>query len=147
MSCEGELKVAQGGPKFVANWRLKADRLLKEARVFYFVSKHPRTSWYIKWVAALSVAYLFSPVQLIPSFIPVIGFLDDFLVLFVAAKVVQRFAPPDLLRECRELADATEIRRKENVRLGIASSSLFLTAVWLLAAVAASALIAAYVYR
>jgi len=134
-------------PKFTRNWRQQTERLQKDALIFYFVFKHPRTRWYVRWVAACSVAYLFSPVQLIPSFIPVIGFLDDFLVLFTGAKIVRRFTPPDLLRECCELAHAAEIRRNEDIRSGVASSTVFVTAVWLVAAVVGSALVAAYFYR
>jgi uncharacterized membrane protein YkvA (DUF1232 family) len=99
-------------------------------------------------VAACTAGYLFSPVQLIPSFIPVIGFLDDFLVLFLGAKVVQKLTPPDALRECRELADAAETRRKEEVRSGLARFAFgAIGALWLLAVVAASALVAAYIYH
>ena len=122
------------------SWRQKADQLLKEARIFYFVSRHPRTRWWVKLVAASSVAYVFSPVQLIPSFIPVIGFLDDFVVLFIGAKFVRKFTPPDLLQECRKLAEALTI--DSDVRLGIDSRRIFPAAVWLLlAAVVASAII------
>ena len=135
-------------PKFVKNWRQQAQRLPKEAHVFYFVFKHPRTRWYTRCVAACTAGYLFSPVQLIPSFIPVIGFLDDFLVLFLGAKAVRRMTPPDVLRECRELADAAETRRKEEVRSGMARFAFgAIAALWLLAVVTASALVAAYIYH
>ena len=139
--------MAHNAPGLGNNWRQQAERLLKEARVLYFVSKHPRTRWHTKWVAACSVAYLFSPVQLIPSFIPVIGFLDDFLALFVGAKVVRKFTPPDVLQECREFADASEIRRKEDIRSGSARSAVFVMAVWVAAAVVASAIVFAFVYH
>ena len=139
--------MAHNAPGLGNNWRQQAERLLREARVLYFVSKHPRTRWYTKWVAGCSVAYLFSPVQLIPSFIPVIGFLDDFLALFVGAKVVRKFTPPDVLKECREFAEASEIRRNEDLRSGIASSAVFVMAVWVAAAVVASAIVFAFVYH
>jgi uncharacterized membrane protein YkvA (DUF1232 family) len=140
--------MAHGGPKFVKNSRQQAERLLKDAHVFYFVSKHQRTRWYVKCVAAGSVGYLFSPVQLIPSFIPVIGFLDDVLILFAAAKFVRRFTPPDLLQECRELACAAEIGCDENLGSGTTRSAAFQSAVWwLLAAGVASAFVFAYVFH
>lgn len=121
-------------------WRQKGEQLLKEARLSYFVSRHPRTRWYVKLVAGSSVAYVFSPVQLIPSFIPVIGFLDDFVVLFIGAKLVRKFTPPDLLRECRKLADASAVDNE--VRPGVDNRAAFPVAAWLLlAAIAASALI------
>lgn len=129
-------------------WRRQVEQLQKEAYVFYFLFKNPRTPWYTKGIAACTTAYLFSPVQLIPSFIPVVGFFDDFLVLILGAKVVQKITNPDLLRECRELAEAAGCTRKEKVRTGVARYSILLTAgSWLLIAVAGSAFLAAYVYR
>jgi uncharacterized membrane protein YkvA (DUF1232 family) len=132
----------------INGWRRQVEQLQKEAYVFYVLFIDPRTPWYTKGIAACATAYLFSPVQLIPSFIPVVGLLDDFLVLFLGAKVVQRITDPDLLRECRELAEAAECGRKEKVRTGIARYRTLLTAgSWLLLAVAGSAFLAAYVYR
>jgi uncharacterized membrane protein YkvA (DUF1232 family) len=124
-------------------WRNQAQRLHREAQVYYFVFKHPRAPWYAKAVAACSAGYVFSPIQLIPSYIPVIGFLDDFLVLFAGAKLLQKVIPPDVLTECRELADAAHIRRTEEMRSTAAvASSVVVVAVWLLAAVGASLLMA-----
>jgi uncharacterized membrane protein YkvA (DUF1232 family) len=148
MSDEGELMMARSRTNSGVNWRRQAEQLQREAYVFYFLFKHPRTPWYTKAVAACATAYLFSPVQLIPSFIPVIGFLDDFLVLYVGAKLIKKITPPDLLMECRELADVAEARRREEVRSGIARFARILTAAtWLLATIAASALVAAYIYH
>jgi len=129
-------------------WRRQVEQLQKQAYVFYVLFKDPRTPWYTKGIAACTTAYLFSPVQLIPSFIPVVGFLDDFFVLFLGAKVVQRITNPELLRECCERAEAAECTRKEKARTGMARYSILLTAGgWLLLAVAGSAFLAAYVYR
>lgn len=102
--------------------------------------------WYAKLVAACSAAYLFSPIQLIPSYIPVIGFLDDFLVLFVAARLLQRIIPPEVLAECRALADAAEMRRKQEIRsTGAIIGFVAIAAVWLLVAAGVSILIARYI--
>lgn len=121
-------------------WKQKADQLLKEALVFYFVSRHPRTPWYVKLVAASSVAYTLSPVQVIPSFIPVIGFLDDFVVLSIGAQLVGKLTPADLLQECRKSAEAAAITNK--MKLSVGSPTLLPVAVGLLlAAAAASAFI------
>jgi len=130
------------------SWKEQAQRLQKEAFVLYFVFKNPRTPWYVRGVALCSAAYPFSPVQLIPSFIPVIGFLDDFLIVFAGAKLVRRFTPPELLRECREQAAAAEARRSEEIQPGLARFAIVLSAAtWLLVAVVASALLTAYLYR
>jgi uncharacterized membrane protein YkvA (DUF1232 family) len=133
-------------PASAMNWRQQAQRLHKEAHVFYFACKHPRMPWHARLVAACTAGYLFSPIQLIPSFIPVIGFLDDLLVLFLGVKLVQRITPPDLLTECRQLAEAAEVRRKEEIRSSAAIvAAVVVPAVWLLVAVAGSGLMAAYI--
>src|SRR6476661_147710 len=108
-------------------WNKHVRQIQKEANVFYLVFKHPRTRWYAKLVAACSAGYLVSPIQLIPSFIPVVGFMED------------------VLKECRELAETTAIRRKEEIgtRASVVASAV-ITAPWLLAAVA-SALMVVYV--
>ena len=135
-------------PSWAAGWRRRAQELQKEAHVFYFVFKHPRTRWYARLIAACAAGYVFSPVQLIPNFIPVIGCLDDVVVLLVGAKVLQKLTPADVLAQCRELADAAETRRNEEVRwVATVAAPVAIVAVWFLAAIAASALMAAYFYH
>ena len=135
-------------PSWAAGWRRRAQELQKEAHVFYFVFKHPRTRWYARLIAACAAGYVFSPVQLIPNFIPVIGCLDDVVVLLVGAKVLQKLTPADVLAQCRELADAAETRRNEEVRwVATVAAPIAIVAVWFLAAIAASALMAAYFYH
>jgi uncharacterized membrane protein YkvA (DUF1232 family) len=130
------------------NCRNQAQRLQREAQVYYFAFKHPRVHWYAKLVAVCSAGYVFSPVQLIPSYIPVIGLLDDFLVLYVGTKLLQKLIPAEVLTECRELANAAEMRRKDAVRSTPALvATVVVAAVWLLAAVGAGVLMATYVWR
>lgn len=137
----------QPEPGSATRWRKKAQRLQKEAHVFYFVFKHPHTPWYAKLVAACTAAYLFSPIQIIPNYIPVIGILDDVLVVFLGARLLKRIAPADILTESRGLADAAEMRKKEQIRssAAIAAASFAVAAVWLLAAFIASVLMAEYI--
>jgi len=97
-------------------WKQQAQRMHKEAQTFYFAFKHPCVHWYAKLVAACIAGYLLSPIQLIPSFIPVIGVLDDLLVLFLGIKLLQRIIPPEILTECRAQANVAEMRRKDEVR-------------------------------
>jgi uncharacterized membrane protein YkvA (DUF1232 family) len=138
--------VLRSDPESAVSWRQRALRVQKEAHVFYLVFKHPRTRWYTRLVAACTAAYLFSPIQLIPSFIPVIGFLDDLLVLFVGVKLLQRITPPDVLTECRGLADSAAINTNEERRwAATAVAAVVVVAMGLLAAITASALIAAYI--
>jgi uncharacterized membrane protein YkvA (DUF1232 family) len=127
-------------------WRQQAQRVHREAQVFYFAFKHPRAPWYAKLVAACSAGYLFSPIQLIPSFIPVLGFLDDFLVLFLGAKLMQRIIPSEVLTECRELAEASAMQREDEIRSPAAVVAVVvIAAVWIAAAVSASVVMARYI--
>jgi len=104
--------------------------------------------WYARLVVACAAAYLLSPIQLIPSFIPVIGFLDDLLVLVVGVKLLRRIIPPDVLTECRALAAAAEMRRNEEIRSSLSVVGfLAIASLWLMAVVTASVLIAAYFRR
>lgn len=139
-------KIAEGKRRFAMNWTDHAQLLHREAHVLYLVFRDPRTPWYVKGVAAFPVAYLFSPVQLIPNFIPVIGFLDDLLVLLAGSKLIQRLTPTDLLRECREIVDQADRVRDPEPRI-IRSAIIFTAVASLLAAGAASAILAAYIYR
>jgi uncharacterized membrane protein YkvA (DUF1232 family) len=140
--------MAASEPVLSLTWTQRVQQLQKEAHVFYLVFKHPGTHWYGRLVAACTAGYLFSPIQLIPNFIPVIGSLDDMLVLFAGAKLLNKITPADVLLECRERADAAENRRKEETRWtkSVVAPIAILT-VWILAAVTASALLTAYVYR
>jgi uncharacterized membrane protein YkvA (DUF1232 family) len=127
------------------SWKSQAQRVQQEAHVYYFAFKHPRVRWHAKLVAACCAGYLLSPIQLIPSYIPVIGFLDDFAVLLVGAKVLQKIISPEVLAECRQQAEAAAIRRKEGNRSTVAVVGfVVIAAVWLLAAVGASILMARY---
>jgi len=126
----------------------QAQRLQTEAHVYYLVFRHPRVRWYARLVAACTAAYLFSPVQLIPSFIPVIGLLDDLLILFLGVKLLQRITPADVVAECRQLAEAAGTRRKEKIELAAAvAASIAIALLWLLATVTASALMVRHFRR
>jgi len=126
-------------------WKQQAQRVHTEAQTFYFAFKHPRVPWYAKLIAVCTAGYLFSPIQLIPSFIPVIGFLDDFLVLFLGVKLLQRIVPRDILAECRQQANDAEMRRKDEVRSRAAVVAVLAIAlVWLFVAITVSGMIASY---
>ena len=116
--------------------------LRREADVYYFAFKHPRVRWNARLVAVCAAAYLCSPVQLIPSFIPVIGFLDDFLVLVLGARLLRKMIPAEVFAECRQRAEAAEARRKYRIRSRVAIvASIVILALWVLAIIIANALL------
>jgi uncharacterized membrane protein YkvA (DUF1232 family) len=134
-------------PLLEATWTERIQRLRTETHVFYLVLKHPRTRWYARLVAACAAGYVLSPIQLIPNFIPVIGTLDDMLVLFVGAKLLKIITPADVLAECRERAKAAANRRKEIKGAAAFVAPVVIVTVWILAAITASVLMATYIYR
>jgi uncharacterized membrane protein YkvA (DUF1232 family) len=73
---------------------------ISQAWTFTLVIKHPRSPWLARVVAAGTVAYLLSPIQLIPTFIPVIGQLDDLFVLYIGMKLLRKLTPEDVLADC-----------------------------------------------
>jgi uncharacterized membrane protein YkvA (DUF1232 family) len=85
-------------------WKRDVAFVLYQARILLHILKNPVVPWYAKAVAGCAVAYIFSPVQLIPSFIPLIGQLDDLLVLFVGMKLLRKLVPDTVFTECEARA-------------------------------------------
>ncbi|MGH9480676.1 MAG: YkvA family protein [Terriglobales bacterium] len=88
-----------------ARWRERAGALVCEARVVWRILKHRRTPWHARLVAAGTVGYMASPVQLIPNYIPVIGPVDDVAVLTVGTWLLRRMVPDSIQAECRRPAN------------------------------------------
>lgn len=66
--------------------------------------RHPRTPWYAKAAAVLTIAYALSPIDIIPDFIPVIGHLDDLVVVPLGVMLVKKLVPEDVMDDCRRRA-------------------------------------------
>lgn len=84
----------------------RARALKAETYVLYLAARHPRTPWYAKLLVAVVVAYAFSPLDLIPDFIPVLGLLDDLVLIPLGLLLALRLVPPEVLAECRARAQA-----------------------------------------
>ena len=84
--------------------RLKtwAAALKREALVLWFATRDPRAPWYAKWLAVLIVAYALSPIDLIPDFIPILGQLDDLLIVPGLFALALKLIPKEVVAECRE---------------------------------------------
>ena len=113
--------------------RLKtwADVLKREALVLWFGSRDPRTPWYAKWLAACIVAYALSPIDLIPDFIPIIGFVDEIILLPGAIWLVLKLLPQDVLLDSRARAQAWVEVHRSKPRNWIAAAAIVL--LWVLA--------------
>lgn len=82
-----------------------ARRIKRDAVTLWFAYRDPRTSWAVKGLCVFVVAYALSPIDLIPDFIPVLGYLDDALLLPGLIWLAVRLLPPQIVSECRERAD------------------------------------------
>ena len=85
----------------LASLRQKARALTRECHALYFAARDPRTPWYVKAFAAGIAAYALSPIDLIPDFIPVLGMLDDVVLLPLAVAVVLKLIPAEVMGESR----------------------------------------------
>lgn len=94
-------------PGLKARLRIWAQALARETYALYLAYRDPRVPWYARVWAAIVVAYALSPIDLIPDPIPVLGYLDDLLIVPAGIWVAVRLIPADVLAECRTRA-ATE---------------------------------------
>ncbi len=119
--------------------RSQARELRKQTYALYLAYRDPRTPWYAKAFAALVVAYALSPVDLIPDFIPVLGYLDDLVIVPAGIFVALRLIPPEVMRQARDNAAAAEREGRINSRAGL----VIVAATWAVCA----ALLAFFIYR
>ena len=113
--------------------RLKtwAAALRLEALVLWFGSGDPRTPWYAKWLAIFIVAYALSPIDLIPDFIPILGYLDEILLLPGAIWLVLKLMPQQVLLDSRARAQAWLEAHRPKPRNWIAAVAIVL--IWIVA--------------
>lgn len=115
----------------LGGWGAWARRLKTETLAVALAYRDPRTPWYARLVAAAVVAYALSPLDLVPDFVPVLGYLDDLLLVPLGLALAVRLIPPAVLAECRARAQAGD-------RVGISPRAAIavVVALWLLAALA-----------
>jgi uncharacterized membrane protein YkvA (DUF1232 family) len=99
-----------------------ARRIKQDAVMLWFAYKDPRTPWLPKIISMLAVAYALSPIDLIPDFVPVLGFLDDAVLLPAMIWLAVRLLPDEVVTACRQLAiDWMQVNQRKPVnRWGIA---------------------------
>ena len=90
--------------RLLDQWKAGARRLKIETYTLVLAYRHPKTPWYAKVGAALVVGYALNPIDLIPDFIPVLGYLDDLILLPLGVMVVVKMIPEPVLAECRQNA-------------------------------------------
>ena len=117
--------------------RAWARTLKRDAHAVWLAAHDPRTPWYAKAVAMAVAAYAFSPIDLIPDFIPVIGYLDDLILVPAGLWLALRLNPPEVLADHRRAAEAAADRPVNRW------AAFAVVAVWIGVSVAAALAVAA----
>jgi len=121
--------VQASAPERLRNW---ARRLKSEVVALWFCYRHPRTPFAAKALSVAVVAYALSPIDLIPDFIPVLGYLDDLIIVPAGVWLALKLVPADVMSECR--AQATrwleERRPRPSSPLATAVVVAFIVALW-----------------
>lgn len=108
--------------------RIWARGIKRDVHAIYLAARDPRTPWHAKALAFVVAAYALSPIDLIPDFIPVLGYLDDAIIVPLGIMAVVRLVPPEIMAEHRRTAAAAAVRPTSR---GAAAA---IVALWLLAA-------------
>lgn len=82
----------------------------RDVHALYLAARDPRTPWYAKGLALCVAGYALSPIDLIPDFIPVLGYLDDIIIVPLGILVVVRLIPPEVMAEHRAAAAVAAVR-------------------------------------
>ncbi len=117
-----------------------AGKLRREVDFLALAARDPRVPWYAKAVAAAAVAYALSPIDLIPDFIPVIGLVDDLLLVPLGLYLAIRLIPPPLRAELRQAAAEGPVGRSTGRLAAIAVILVWIVVAALLVGWAALAL-------
>lgn len=106
--------------------------LKREAYTLYFACDDRHTPWCAKLLAICVVTYAFSPIDLIPDFIPVIGYLDDLLIVPLGVFVVSKLIPKEVMTAARQKAEAAIAEGKDKPKSWI--GAVIIIAIWFLIA-------------
>ncbi len=122
----------------VAAWKQRAHSLKREVYAIALAYRDPRVPWYARLVAACVVGYAFSPIDLIPDPIPILGYVDDLVLIPLGIVLALRLIPPGVMAECRARA-ATAMRQGHPTNWVAAGA---IVAIWLGLAALAIVLVA-----
>ncbi len=92
--------------KFLEDLKTRARRLESDTLAVWFAARDPRTPWSARIVALLVTAYAFSPIDLIPDIVPVLGYLDDLVIIPAGIVLAVRLIPPEVMIEARMRGEA-----------------------------------------
>lgn len=106
-----------------------AKRVKRDGVTLWFAARHPATPWYSKAMGVAVVAYALSPIDLIPDFIPVLGYVDDVILLPALIWLAIRMIPAPILAECRGRAD--QWMKTEGVKPASRIGAVLIVAIWI----------------
>jgi uncharacterized membrane protein YkvA (DUF1232 family) len=112
-------------------FRDRARALKRDTYALYLAARDPRTPWCAKLIAVAILAYALSPLDLIPDFIPVLGIVDDLIILPLGIAAVLKLVPAQVLADCRARADSQTDRPVSWIGAMVVVSIWLLVAVWL----------------
>ncbi len=127
--------------QFIDQWKQGARELQAEVYAMYLAYRDPRVPWYARAFAACVVGYAFSPIDLIPDPIPILGYLDDLVLIPLGVMVAIKIIPPDVLAECRERAHEVMAHGQPVSR----AAAVIIVAIWLLLAGLALVLVRGFI--
>jgi uncharacterized membrane protein YkvA (DUF1232 family) len=104
---------------FRERWWRQAAALKREVYALYLACRDPRVPWYAKALAAAVVAYGLSPIDVIPDFIPVLGYLDDLVLIPLGVLLVRALIPRPVMEDCRRRAALALAEDKPTSRAGV----------------------------
>jgi uncharacterized membrane protein YkvA (DUF1232 family) len=113
---------------WLKSWKEKAGKLRTEIYALYLAYKDPRVPWYAKAFIAGIIGYALCPLDLIPDFIPVLGYVDDIILIPVGISLAIKMIPQSILEECRERAQSEPFNIKSRW-----VAVVFIVLIWLLA--------------
>jgi uncharacterized membrane protein YkvA (DUF1232 family) len=112
-------------------WKEKVKALKQETYALYLAYRDPRTPWYARVFAILVVGYAFSPIDLVPDFIPVFGYLDDLVLIPLGILLARKMIPDEVMASCREKATESLLNNRPNSTIAAAVIVL----IWLTGAI------------
>lgn len=116
---------------FIESTRAWASKVKRDGMTLWYAASHPATPWYAKALGLFVVAYALSPIDLIPDFIPVLGYLDDVILLPALICLTIRLLPPAVVLECRAKAEKWLAEGKAKPKS--ATGAVIIVVIWIAA--------------
>jgi uncharacterized membrane protein YkvA (DUF1232 family) len=129
----------EGRPSLLQRLKERARALESETHAIFLAARDPRTPWYVKALVWFVVAHTLSPIDLIPDFIPILGYLDDLVITPLGLALAVRLIPPMVMRQARERvrkqgqARARPERRRRGPGRGVArAGAVLVILIWVI---------------